>query len=163
MLGPIGILGMYARRGEVQAAKAASARGVPFIGSTVSLCSLEEVGAACGESIWIQLYVLRDRGFMKHMLERAQAAGITTLVFTVDMPVPGSRYRDARSGIDVLRMLALGARGVMIGRAAAYGLAARGQKGVEHVLDIFAQEMRVAMTLTGVKSISQINSSILAN
>lgn len=99
VLSPVGLTGMYARRGEVQAARAAERCGVPFTLSTVSVCSIEEVQSRTQEPIWFQLYVLKDRGFMKHVLERAQSAGIRTLVFTVDMPVPGARYRDAHSGM----------------------------------------------------------------
>ena len=99
VLAPVGLTGMYARRGEVQAARAAAARGVPFTLSTVSVCPIEEVAPAIDRPMWFQLYVLRDRGFMKSTLERARAAGVKTLVFTVDMPVPGARYRDAHSGM----------------------------------------------------------------
>ncbi|ETK15899.1 L-lactate dehydrogenase [Pseudomonas sp. FH4] len=302
VMSPVGLTGMFARRGEVQVANAATNKGVPFCLSTVSVCPIEEVASQTAQSIWFQLYVLKDRGFMKNALERAQAAGVKTLVFTVDMPTPGARYRDAhsgmsgpyaaqrrmlqavtkpawafdvglmgrphdlgniskylgkpthledyigwlatnfdpsiswkdlewirefwkgpmiikgildpqdakdavsfgadgivvsnhggrqldgvlstakalpeiaqavgsdltvlvdsgvRSGLDVVRMLALGARGVLLGRAPAYALAADGQRGVENLLDIFAKEMRVAMTLTGVTSIAQIDESIL--
>jgi len=302
ILSPVGLTGMYARRGEVQMAKAAENKGIPFTQSTVSVCSLEEVTSQTKQPIWFQLYVLKDRGFMKNALERAQAAGIKNLVFTVDMPTPGTRYRDAhsgmagrfaaqkrilqsmtkpswafdvgvmgrphdlgnisaflgkstglanytgwldknfdpsiswsdlewirdfwkgpmiikgildpndakdavkfgadgivvsnhggrqldgvlstanalpsiadavgdditlladsgiRSGLDVVRMLALGAKSVLLGRAAIYALAAEGQAGVENLLDIFAKEMRVAMTLTGVTSVKEINRSNL--
>ncbi|MFT4956604.1 MAG: L-lactate dehydrogenase (cytochrome) [Brevundimonas sp.] len=99
VLAPVGLTGMYARRGEVQAARAAASRGVPFTLSTVSVCPIEEVAPAIDRPMWFQLYVLRDRGFMKSALERARAAGVKTLVFTVDMPVPGARYRDAHSGM----------------------------------------------------------------
>ena len=98
-LAPVGLAGMYARRGEVQAARAACARGIPFIQSTVSVCPLAEVAAAVDKPIWFQLYVLKDRSFMRDVLQRAKALGATTLVFTVDMPVPGARYRDAHSGM----------------------------------------------------------------
>lgn len=98
-LAPVGLTGMYARRGEVQAAKAAAAKGIPFTLSTVSVCAIDEVAPAIDRPMWFQLYVLKDRGFMKDALERAKAAGVTTLVFTVDMPVPGARYRDAHSGM----------------------------------------------------------------
>lgn len=296
-LGPVGITGMYARRGEVQAARAAAAKGVSYTLSTVSVCSIEEVSRRSDRPIWFQLYVLKDRGFMRDALERAQAAGVNTLVFTVDMPVPGARYRDAhsgmsgpyaavrrigqaigrpgwaldvglfgrphdlgnisayrgrrtaladymgwiganfdpsiswtdlewirdfwkgrmlikgildpddardavrfgadgivvsnhggrqldgvlstaralpavadavgedltvlvdsgvRSGLDVVRMIALGARGVLLGRAYIYALAAAGEAGVAHLLDLIAQEMRVAMTLTGARSVGEI-------
>jgi L-lactate dehydrogenase (cytochrome) len=98
-LAPVGLTGMYARRGEVQAARAADACGVPFTMSSVSVCPIEEVAPQLSRPMWFQLYVLKDRGFMKNALERAQAAGCSTLVFTVDMPVPGARYRDAHSGM----------------------------------------------------------------
>lgn len=304
ILAPVGLTGMFARRGEVQAVKAAENKGIPLCLSTVSVCSIEEVSAQSQQSIWFQLYVLKDRGFMKNALERAKAAGVKNLVFTVDMPTPGARYRDAhsgmsgpfassrrmlqamtkpdwafnvgvmgrphdlgniskylgkavtledymgwlannfdpsiswsdlewirefwkgpmiikgildpqdardavsfgadgivvsnhggrqldgvlsttralppimqaigndltvlvdsgiRSGLDVVRMLALGAKGVLLGRSMAYALAADGQHGVENMLDIFAKEMRVAMTLTGVTSIGQIDESTLVD
>jgi len=96
-LSPVGMAGMYARRGEVQAARAAAAVGVPFCLSTVGVCSVEEVAAA-GTPPWFQLYMLKDRGYMAELLARAKAAGCKVLVFTVDLPLPGSRYRDVRSG-----------------------------------------------------------------
>jgi L-lactate dehydrogenase (cytochrome) len=98
-LGPIGLAGMNARRGEVQAARAAEAAGVPFCLSTVSACSLSEVREAVENPFWFQLYMIRDRGFMDDMLRQARGAGVETLIFTVDMPVPGARYRDYRSGL----------------------------------------------------------------
>jgi len=100
ILGPVGIAGMYHTRGETQAAEAAKAAGIPFTLSTVSLCSLAEVVAKAGcEHVWFQLYVIKDRVFMRDLLATAAATGVRTLVFTVDMPVPGARYRDARSGM----------------------------------------------------------------
>lgn len=302
VISPVGLSGMYARRGEVQAAKAAEKQSIPYILSTISVCPLEEVASQSTQPIWFQLYVIKDRGFMKNMLERAKAAGVKNLVFTVDMPLPGVRYRDRhsgmsgpyaaqrrflqvlmkpswaydvgmmgrphdlgniskylgkatglsdymgwlnsnfdpsiswsdlewirdfwegpmiikgildpddakdavkfgaqgivvsnhggrqldgvmsttkalpaiadavgddltvlvdsgiRSGLDVVRMLALGAKGVLLGRATAYSLAAEGQAGVENMLTIFANEIRVAMALTGVTSISQVDKSCL--
>ncbi|MGY8562789.1 FMN-dependent L-lactate dehydrogenase LldD [Paracidovorax citrulli] len=302
-LGPVGLTGMYARRGEVQAARAAASRGIPFTLSTVSVCPIEEVAPAIDRPMWFQLYVLKDRGFMRNALERAKAAGVTTLVFTVDMPVPGARYRDAhsgmsgsnaglrrllqaathprwawdvglrgrphdlgnistyrgsptgladyigwlgsnfdpsiswkdlewirefwsgpmvikgildpadardavrfgadgivvsnhggrqldgvlstaralpaiadavkgeveiladsgiRSGLDVVRMLALGADGVLLGRAFVYALAAEGGAGVGNLLDLMAKEMRVAMTLIGARRLADINADALA-
>src|SRR3977135_2596616 len=94
MLGPVGIAGMFRRRGETQAARAAKTAGIPFCLSTVSLCSLSEVVRAAGsDHVWFQLYVIRDRAFMRDLIANAQAAGVRALVFTVDMPVPGARYR----------------------------------------------------------------------
>lgn len=98
-LAPIGLAGMFARRGELQAVRAASAHNIPFIQSTVSVCSLKEVAAVSSKPIWFQLYVLKDRGFMRDVLMRARELGAKALVFTVDMPVPGARYRDAHSGM----------------------------------------------------------------
>jgi len=303
-LGPIGISGMCARRGEAQAAKAASKAGVPFTLSTVSICPVEEVARASSAPIWFQLYVIRDRGFMRDMLERARVAKAAALVFTVDMPVPGIRHRDAhsgmsgrfgparrflqalgrpawafdvgllgrphslgnlakvlagrnglsdymgwlganfdpaiswsdldwlrqswdgpliikgilnaqdarsakrlgadgivvsnhggrqldgamsavralpaiadavgteltvladsgvRSGLDVIRLLALGARGVLLGRAWAFALAAGGERRVSQLLEMFAHEIRVGMALTGVRTVGEIDRSILAS
>lgn len=99
VLAPVGIAGLNARRGEVQAAQAAEAAGVPFCLSTVSACAIDEVRAAVQNPIWFQLYLMRDRGFLREMLARAREAGTRTLLFTVDMPVPATRYRDIRSGL----------------------------------------------------------------
>lgn len=306
-LAPIGLAGMNARRGECQAVRAAETAGIPFTLSTVSACSLAEVAGAASKPFWFQLYMTRDRGFMRELLQEAVELKCSTLVFTVDMPVPGSRYRDyhsglagasgmkgalrrtlqgamkpgwawdvgvmgrphglgnvvrkldgktgiedffawmrnnfdssiawsdldfirsewngplvikglldpedaveaanlgadgivvsnhggrqldgvlssakalpaiadavgdrltvladggVRSGLDVVRLLALGAKGVLLGRAWVFALAAQGQAGVEHMLRLIEAEMRVAMTLTGVKNIGEIDRSILAN
>jgi L-lactate dehydrogenase (cytochrome) len=109
-LGPVGLAGLYARRGEVQAARAAAAANVPFALSTVGACSLREV-AASGNIPWYQLYFVRDRGFVANMIETATAAGCAALILTVDRAVPGSRSRDARAaGGGLRRMLQLAAR-----------------------------------------------------
>jgi L-lactate dehydrogenase (cytochrome) len=306
-LGPIGLAGMNARRGEVQAARAAEAAGVPFCLSTVSACSLAEVRRGVGRPFWFQLYMIRDRGFMEDLLAQAREAGCGVLLFTVDLPTPGARYRDyrsglsgapglagelrrlaqalarpgwawdvglfgrphnlgnvapllgpssgledfmgwlganfdpsvtwadldfirarwagpivvkgvldredalaaadlgvdgvvvsnhggrqldgapstaralphvadavgdrltvladggVRSGLDVLRMLALGARGVLLGRAWAYGLGAAGQAGVADVLRLVEAELRAAMALTGCTRVSDVDRSRLAS
>ena len=96
-LAPVGMAGMYARRGEAQASRAATAAGIPFCLSTVGVCSVEEVTKA-SKAPWFQLYMLKDRGYMRALLERAKAAGCPVLVFTVDLPTPGARYRDVKSG-----------------------------------------------------------------
>jgi L-lactate dehydrogenase (cytochrome) len=302
-LGPIGIAGMYRRRGEGQAARAAHARGLPFALSTVSICSVAETRAIAPDGpLWFQLYVIRDRGFMRDLIATARTAGVDALVFTVDMPTPGIRYRDVhsgmsgrngpwrrvtqamgkpgwawdvglrgrphrlgnlepvlgrasglhdyigwmtanfdpsirwrdlgwirelwdgpliikgildpddareaaalgadgivvsnhggrqldgvpstasalpaiadavgdgltvladggvRSGLDLVRLLALGAHGVLLGRAWLYALAAAGEAGVLRLIDQIDREMRVAMTLTGVSSVAAIDRSIL--
>jgi L-lactate dehydrogenase (cytochrome) len=303
MLGPVGLSGMYARRGEAQAARVASSKGIPICLSSLAVCGLREVAAASSLPIWFQLYIIRDRGFMAELLAVAREAGCAGLMFTVDLPMPGARYRDlhsgmsgpharwrrfvqaaahprwawdvglrgrphglgnfapvlgpnsgledyvgwigrnfdpsltwrdldwirshwsgplvikgildvadarraveveadgiivsnhggrqldgvlstaralppiaeavgdkldvlvdggVRSGLDVVRMLALGAKGVLLGRAWAYALAAQGGDGVARLLDIFEAEMRVAMALTGVTSIDRIDRDILA-
>ncbi|MES2498129.1 MAG: FMN-dependent L-lactate dehydrogenase LldD [Pseudomonadota bacterium] len=305
-LAPIGLAGLSARRGEVQAARAAEAAGIPFTLSTVSACPIGEVARGVTRPFWFQLYMIRDRGFMRDLLAQAVEAGCSTLVFTVDMPVPGTRYRDrrsglsgapglggqlrrlgqvlmrpewawdvglfgrphqlgniapvlsgrkgiedffawvgrnfdpaihwrdldfirsewkgplvlkgildpedareavkvgadgivvsnhggrqldgvlstaralppiadavagtisiladggVRSGLDVVRLLALGADTVMLGRAWAYALAGAGQQGVAHMLELIEAEMRVAMALTGATSIKAIDRNSLA-
>jgi L-lactate dehydrogenase (cytochrome) len=305
-LAPVGLAGLNARRGEVQAVRAANKADIPFTLSTVSACPLSEVAAAAQKPFWFQLYMIRDREFMKDLLAQAVEAQCSALVFTVDMPVPGSRYRDyhtglagtgglkgaawrvaqamvrpewaldvgllgrphhlgnvapvlkgntgiedffawmrnnfdpsinwgdlefirsiwkgpliikgildpedareavrigadgivvsnhggrqldgvlssaralppiadavgdgltvladggVRSGLDVVRMLALGAKGVLLGRAWSYALAAKGEAGVSKMLAIIEAEMRVAMALTGCTSIDAIDRSILA-
>ena len=302
ILAPVGLTGMYARRGETQAARAAARNNIPFCLSTVSVCALDEVAAASPAPIWFQLYVIRDREFMRDLIQRAKAEGASALVFTVDMPVPGMRRRDmhsglsgpaagrrrllqamthprwawdvgvrgrphilgnvapvlgnatgledfmgwlgnnfdpairwtdlewireiwdgpliikgvldpgdahdavrlgadglvvsnhggrqldgavstaralpsiadavgdrltvladsgVRSGLDVVRMMALGAKGVLIGRPGVYALAAAGEAGVARLIDIFAAEMRTTLALAGVTSIADIDRAIL--
>jgi L-lactate dehydrogenase (cytochrome) len=305
-LAPIGLAGMNARRGECQAVRAAEKAGIPFTLSTVGACALPEVAAAASKPFWFQLYMIRDRAFMRDLMAQAVAAGCSALVFTVDMPVPGSRYRDyhtglagssglsgaikrvgqamvkpgwawdvgvngrphtlgnvapvlkgrtgiedffawmrgnfdpainwrdldfirsewngpliikgildaddaveaanlgadgivvsnhggrqldgvlssakalpaiadavgdrltvladggVRSGLDVVRLLALGAKGVLLGRAWAWALGAGGEAGITKMLGIIEAEMRIAMALTGTTTISQIDRTILA-
>ena len=98
-LAPIGLAGMNARRGETQAVRAANDAHIPFCLSTVSVCPIQEVAKASTQPFWFQLYMIKDRAFMRDLLALAQAANCTALVLTVDMPVPGARYRDVRSGL----------------------------------------------------------------
>jgi L-lactate dehydrogenase (cytochrome) len=98
ILAPVGLAGMYARRGEAQAARAARSAGVPFSLSTVGVGSIAEVAAAA-QPPWFQLYMMKDRGFMAELLAIAREAACPVLLFTVDLPVPGARYRDARNGM----------------------------------------------------------------
>jgi L-lactate dehydrogenase (cytochrome) len=99
ILAPVGFGGMMARRAEVLAARAAEATGIVFSLSTVSICSIEEVRAATAQPFWFQLYMMKDRGVVKAILDRAQAAGCTTLLVTVDLAALGTRYRDIRNGM----------------------------------------------------------------
>ncbi len=129
-LAPIGLAGMNARRGEVQAVRAADKAGIPFCLSTVSACPLAEVCAATDQPFWFQLYMIRDRGFMRALMAEAKASRCSALVFTVDMPVPGSRYRDYRSGLaGASGMMGAGRRAVqaMLRPAWAYDVGVRGR------------------------------------
>jgi len=99
ILAPVGLGGMFARRAEVQAARAAERVGVPFIESTVSICSIEEVAGATLVPPWFQLYVMRDRGYAEKLMARAQAVGAPVLVLTVDLAVVGARHRDTRNAL----------------------------------------------------------------
>ena len=98
-LAPIGMAGLFAKRGEVLAAKSAEKHQIPFTLSTVAICASEEVKAATNQAFWFQLYMLKDRGLVLEMLDRAKTAGCTTLVFTVDLALPGLRLRDYRNGM----------------------------------------------------------------
>ena len=117
VLAPVGLSGMFGRRGEVQGALGAQAAGIPFTTSTVGICPIDEVNAATPTPAWFQLYMLRDRDIVLAMLERARQAGSSTLVFTVDLAVTGKRYRDDRNG-----MIGAGLRGKL---AKAWQLATR--------------------------------------
>ncbi len=99
ILAPVGLAGMYARRAEAQAARAAEAVGVPFVESTVSICSIEEVAAATSRPPWFQLYVMRDRSYAEELMSRAQAVGAPVLVLTIDLAVVGARHRDTRNAV----------------------------------------------------------------
>jgi L-lactate dehydrogenase (cytochrome) len=99
ILAPVGLGGMFARRGEVQAARAAEAAGIPFVESTLSLCSIEEVAGATSNPPWFQLYVMRDRGYSEELMARARAVGSRVLILTVDLAVTGARHRDVRNAV----------------------------------------------------------------
>jgi L-lactate dehydrogenase (cytochrome) len=118
ILAPVGLAGMYARRGEVQAARAAQAVGVPFVESTVSICGIEEVAEATSTPPWFQLYVMRDRGYAEELMSRAQAVGAPVLVLTIDLAVLGARHRDTRNA--------------MVGRPSAWAKIRRGLDLVGH-------------------------------
>jgi L-lactate dehydrogenase (cytochrome) len=99
ILAPIGLGGMFARRAEVQAARAAEDAGVPFIESTLSVCSLEEVAGSISTPPWFQLYVMRDRGYAEELIARARAVRTPVLILTVDLAVVGARHRDVRNAL----------------------------------------------------------------
>ena len=106
-LAPIGLLGMQHADGEILAARAAAAFGVPFCLSTMSICSIEEVAGASSRPIWFQLYMMRDRDFIERLIARADAAGCAALVVTLDLPVLGVRHKDARNGLSAPPRLTL--------------------------------------------------------
>ena len=97
VLAPVGLAGMCAPRGEVQAARAAQGAGVPFVESTLSVCGVEEVARATSSPPWYQLYVMRDRSYAEDLMSRAHAVGSPVLVLTVDLAVVGARHRDTRN------------------------------------------------------------------
>jgi L-lactate dehydrogenase (cytochrome) len=100
-LAPIGLCGMQRGDGEILACRAAQAAGIPFTLSTMSICSIEDVAQAVGKPFWFQLYVMRDRGFIRSLIERATAAKCSALVLTVDLQVLGQRHCDIRNGMTV--------------------------------------------------------------
>jgi L-lactate dehydrogenase (cytochrome) len=99
ILAPVGLGGMFAKRAEVQAARAAEAAGIPFVESTLSICSIEEVARASPQPPWFQLYVMRDRGYAEELMSRARAVGSPVLILTVDLAVVGARQRDVRNAV----------------------------------------------------------------
>jgi L-lactate dehydrogenase (cytochrome) len=100
-LAPIGLCGMQRGDGEILACRAAHAAGIPFTLSTMSICSIEDVAQAVGKPFWFQLYVMKDRGFIRSLIERAAAAKCSALVLTVDLQVLGQRHCDIRNGMTV--------------------------------------------------------------
>src|SRR5437763_16004353 len=101
ILAPVGLLGMQHGDGEIYACRAAQAAGIPFTQSTRSICSIEEIAAAVQKPFWFQLYVMKDRGFIKALIERAIAAKCSALVLTVDLQVLGQRHQDIKNGMTV--------------------------------------------------------------
>jgi len=107
-LAPVGLLGLNWANGEILAARAANAFGVPFTLSTMSICSIEDVAEGTGKPFWFQLYVMRDRGFAASLIERAKAAKCSALVLTLDLQIQGQRHRDLKNGLAVPPRLTLG-------------------------------------------------------
>ncbi len=101
ILAPVGLLGMQHGDGEIHACRAAQAAGIPFTQSTMSICSIEDIAAAVQKPFWFQLYVMKDRGFIKELIERAIAAKCSALVLTVDLQVIGQRHADIKNGMSV--------------------------------------------------------------
>src|SRR5215813_8070987 len=100
-LAPIGLCGMQHGDGEILACRAAQAAGIPFTLSTMSICAIEDVAAAVDRPFWFQLYVMKDRGFARSLIERAVAAKCSALMLTIDLQVLGQRHCDVRNGLSV--------------------------------------------------------------
>jgi L-lactate dehydrogenase (cytochrome) len=100
ILAPVGFGGMFAKRAEVQAARAAERAGIPFCEATLAICSIEEVAASVQTPPWFQLYIMKDRAYCEDLMARAQAVGCTTLILTVDLPVNAPRYRDIHNQVN---------------------------------------------------------------
>src|SRR6201985_1193674 len=101
ILAPVGLLGMQHGDGEIHACRAAQAAGIPFTLSTMSICSIEDIAASVDKPFWFQLYVVKDRGFIRALIERAAAAKCSALVLTVDLQILGQRHRDLKNGMTV--------------------------------------------------------------
>src|ERR1700761_450024 len=101
ILAPVGLLGMQHGDGEILACRAAQAAGIPFTQSTMSICSIEDIAASVDKPFWFQLYVMKDRGFIKSLIERAIAAKCSALVLTVDLQVIGQRHQDIKNGMTI--------------------------------------------------------------
>ena len=143
-LAPIGLCGMQHGDGEILACRAAQAAGIPFTLSTMSICSIEDVAGAVGKPFWFQLYVMKDRGFIRALIERAAAAKCSALVLTVDLQILGQRHRDIKNGMTVPPELRLGnlidiatkpawALGILRGKRKIFGNIAGHIKGMENV------------------------------
>ncbi len=98
-LAPVGLTGMQSADGEIKAAKAAEAFGVPFTLSTMSICSIEDVAAETTKPFWFQLYVMKDREYINNLIDRAKAAGCSALVLTLDLQILGQRHKDVKNGL----------------------------------------------------------------
>jgi L-lactate dehydrogenase (cytochrome) len=143
-LAPIGLCGMQYGDGEILACRAAQAVGIPFTLSTMSICSIEDVAASVDKPFWFQLYVMKDRGFIRALIERAKAAKCNALVLTVDLQILGQRHRDIKNGMTVPPELHLGnlidivtkpswALSVLRGKRKTFGNIAGHIKGMENV------------------------------
>lgn len=147
ILAPVGITGMQYGDGEIHACRAAQAAGIPFTLSTMSICSIEDVAANVSSPFWFQLYVMKDRGFIKSLVERAAAAKCSALVLTVDLQVPGQRHQDIKNGMSVppkwtlSKLLDFGTRpawvsGILRGKRRTFGNIVGHIKGGENITKI---------------------------
>jgi L-lactate dehydrogenase (cytochrome) len=143
-LAPIGLCGMQHGDGEILACQAAQAAGIPFTLSTMSICAIEDVARAVAEPFWFQLYVMKDRGFIRALIERAAAAKCSALVLTLDLQVLGQRHCDIRNGMTVPPQLKLGnildiatkpawALSILRGQRKTFGNLAGHVRGMENV------------------------------
>src|SRR6201994_1858882 len=147
ILAPVGLLGMQHGDGEILACRAAQAAGIPFTQSTMSICSIEDIAAAVDKPFWFQLYVMKDRGFIKSLIERAIAAKCSALVLTVDLQVIGQRHQDIKNGMTVPPEWSLSKlvdfatkpawiAGVMRGKRRTFGNLAGHLKGADDVVSL---------------------------
>ena len=146
-LAPIGLLGMQHGDGEILACRAAQAAGIPFCLSTMSICSIEDVAAAVGKPFWFQLYVMKDRGFARSLIERAAAAKCSALVVTLDLQILGQRHCDIKNGLSVPPKITLAnlldvatkpawGLGILAGKRKTFGNLAGHVKGMEGVTSL---------------------------
>jgi L-lactate dehydrogenase (cytochrome) len=106
-IAPTGLTGMQHADGEILAARAAREFGIPFTLSTMSICSIEDVAKHAGEGFWFQLYVMKDRGFIERLIDRAKAANCGALVLTLDLQILGQRHKDIKNGLSAPPKLTL--------------------------------------------------------
>jgi L-lactate dehydrogenase (cytochrome) len=143
-LAPVGLTGMQHGDGEIHACRAALAAGIPYTLSTMSICSIEDVAGAVDKPFWFQLYVMKDRGYIRSLIERAAAAKCSALVLTVDLQVIGQRHRDIKNGMTVPPEIRIGnlidiatkpawALGVLRGKRKSFGNIAGHYPGMESV------------------------------
>ncbi|AIF48103.1 alpha-hydroxy acid oxidase [Dyella japonica] len=100
-IAPTGLTGLQHGSGEIHGARAAADAGIPFCLSTMSICSIEQVRAACDTPFWFQVYVMRDRGYTRELIRRARAAQCSALMLTADLTVQGQRHREIKNGLSV--------------------------------------------------------------
>ncbi len=143
-IAPTGLTGLFHRNGEIHGARAAEAFGIPFCLSTMSICSIEDVRAGTSKPFWFQLYVMRDRGFARSLIERAIAAQCSALVLTLDLQIQGQRHQDLKNGLAVPPRLTLAnaldiiakpgwAAGVLFGKRRTFGNLAGQIKGSDNL------------------------------